>query len=286
MRVRTGVKSFARDLRARYAGALHSFGPADLVQELRRLGLCEGDTLLVHSSFDAFEAFTGRATDVVALLQQIVGANGILLMPTMPFSGTAVDWAREHPSVDLRRTPSRMGLVSEIFRRSPGVVRSVHPTHPAAAWGSGAAAFVSGHHNAATPCGVGSPYHRLLEREGKILFLGADLDSLTFFHTAEELLESRLPVSPFTTEQFHLTCIAPDGTTHETRTRLFEPSISRHRNLHRLEPELERHNALKRRKVGLLPIATLTASAVMEATAALAERGIYCYDNYPPTSVR
>jgi aminoglycoside 3-N-acetyltransferase len=280
-RVRTGVKSFGRELRARYAGAFHSFGPDELGAALRQLGIAEGDALLVHSSFDAFEAFTGRVTDVVTSLQKAVGESGILLMPTMPFAGTAVDWAREHPVVDLRRTPSRMGLISEIFRRSPGVVRSVHPTHPAAAWGREAAAFVSGHQNCATPCGIGSPYHRLLERDGKILFLGADLDSLTFFHTAEALLEARLPVSPFTTEEFRLECIAPDGTRHETRTRLFEPSISRHRNLFRLKPELERRRALQRGKVGLLAITTVSARAVVEATAALIERGIYCYDNYP-----
>ena len=128
-------------------------------------------------------------------------------MPTMPFSGTAVDWALVHPVVDLRRTPSRMGLVSEIFRRSPDVVRSVHPTHPVAAWGERAKLLVAGHSEAGTPCGAGSPYHRLLEFDGRIVMLGADVTSLTFFHTAEALLADGWPVSPFTQETFRLTTL-------------------------------------------------------------------------------
>lgn len=283
--MRASVKSFQRDLRSRYANAFHAFGPADLADALRSLGLAEGDVVLVHSSFDAFEAFSGKATDVVTVLQQLVGEErGIVLMPTMPFTGTAVEWAREHPRVDLRRTPSRMGLVSEIFRRSGGVVRSVHPTHPVAAWGTDAAQFVAGHHRAATPCGVESPYHRLLERDGKILFLGADIDSLTFFHTAEELLEARMPVSPFTAESFTLESVGQDGASYTTHTRLFDPRISRRRNLFRLVPEFTRRNSWQRARVGLLPITLVSARAVLEAVSDLVAQGVYCYDDYPPAT--
>jgi aminoglycoside 3-N-acetyltransferase len=280
------MKSFVRDLHSRYARAFHSFGPAELAASLRSLGLSDGDVVLVHSSFDAFEGFSGGVTDVVAVLQQLVGERGILLMPTIPFTGTAVEWVREHPRVDLRRTPSRMGLITELFRRSEGVVRSVHPTHPIAAWGRGAVDFVAGHQEAATPCGVGSPYHRLLECNGKILLLGADVGSVTFYHTVEELLEESMPASPFTVEQFRVECVATDGTEHVTTTRLFDPLISRRRNLLPLVPEFTRRNSWRRARVGLLPITMIPARAVLEAVSDLAARGKYCYDDYPPHPVR
>ena len=145
LQARTGLKAFAKRARARYIRTFHSFGPAELAQVLHRVGLREGDSTLVHSSFDAFEGFDGKPSDVIEVLKEAIGPRGLLMMPTIPFSGTAIDWARSHPLVDLRRTPSRMGLISEIFRRSPDVIRSVHPTHPVAAWGAQAAECVAGH---------------------------------------------------------------------------------------------------------------------------------------------
>ena len=122
----------------------------------------------------------------------------------MPFTGSAVEYARSHQIFDVLRTPSRMGLLTELFRRSPGVVRSVHPTHPVAVLGRPANDIVYEHYRSVTPCGVASPFGRLHERQGKILLLGTDISVLTFYHTVEELLEDSFPVSPFTKEVFHL----------------------------------------------------------------------------------
>jgi aminoglycoside 3-N-acetyltransferase len=91
-----------------------------------------------------------------------------LMMPSMPFSGTAIEWARSGTVFDVRRTPSRMGLLSELFRRSPGVVRSVHPTHPVACWGEDAASVAAGHPGSATPCGSGSPFESLWARGARL----------------------------------------------------------------------------------------------------------------------
>jgi Aminoglycoside 3-N-acetyltransferase len=150
---------------------------------LHRVGLRQGDSTLVQSSFDAFEGFDGKPSDVIEVLKDVVGPRGLLMMPTIPFSGTAIEWARSHPLVGVRRTPSRMGLISQIFRRSPNVMRSMHPTHPVTAWGAQAAECMAGHPLARTPCGAGSPYHGLLARDGDVLLLGVDVnaDKLTNF---------------------------------------------------------------------------------------------------------
>jgi aminoglycoside 3-N-acetyltransferase len=213
------------------------------------------------------------------MLQQLVGREGAIMMPTMPFSGTAVEWARANPSVDLRRAPSRMGLISEVFRRTPDVIRSIHPTHPVAAWGDRASELVAEHWQATTPCGIGSPYHKLLESEGMVLFLGADVSSLTLFHTAEDILADGWPESPFTREVYRLTTVADDGRAYVTNTRLFEPALSRRRNLYKLLPELEARGAWKQSRVGRLSIAIVDARAVIEAVTALAARGIFAYDD-------
>ena len=123
-----------------------------------------------------------------------------------------------------------MGLLTELFRRSPGVVRSIHPTHPVAIWGYDANVIATGHHLAQTPCGVGTPFEALLKRHGKIALLGTDISALTFYHMLEEAIERDLPLGPFTDEVFHLRSRTRDGLILDTNGRLFEPAVSRRRN--------------------------------------------------------
>jgi aminoglycoside 3-N-acetyltransferase len=275
---KAAVRKRLKTWRHRYAATFRAFTPDDLLRHLRQLGVQRGDTLLVHSSFDAFEGFTGKPTDIIAALQEAVGPDGALLMPTMPFSGTAVDYVTGAPVFDVARTPSRMGLVTELFRRSPGVVRSVHPTHSVAVWGTDAESVAAGHHEAKTPCGAGTPFARMLERRGRILMLGADIDSLTFYHMVEEAIEARLPASPFTEQVYHLASKRKDGTVVNTDTRLFEPAVSRRRNLHKLVPELKRRGAWREGRIGLVATILLDATEVYATVIDMADRGIYCYD--------
>jgi aminoglycoside N3'-acetyltransferase len=272
------VRNQLKIIRQRYARSFHSFTPETLRQHLQALGIQPGDLLLVHSSYDAFDGFNGKPTDVIGVLQELVGAQGVLMMPTMPFTGTAVEYARSNPVFDVARTPSRTGLLTELLRRSSGVVRSVHPTHPVAVWGNDAVAITAGHHEAATPCGAGSPFARLHEQAGKMLLLGADISSLTFYHWIEEALESRLPESPFTRQRFLLASRCMDGRLVMTDTRLFEPGVSRRRNLYKLLPELKRRGLLRQQRIGRLTMTLLTTKDVYTSASSLADQAIYCYD--------
>jgi len=272
------IKSLLKRLRVFYEHAFYSFSATEFEQALRDLSITSGDTILVHSSFDAFKGFQGKPTDIIATLQKAVSPTGIIIMPTMPFTGTAVDYARANPLFDAKRTPSRMGLITELFRRSSGVIRSLHPTHPVAVWGNQAEAIAAQHYLARTPCGQGSPFERLLEHQGKILLIGTGIGVLTFYHYIEELFEERLPINPFTKELFLLKVKDPEGNLHSCETRLFEPAVSRRRNLHKIVPELKRIEALHRRRIGKLDITVLRAQDVLNATRNLLDRGIHCYD--------
>ena len=200
------------------------------------------------------------------------------MMPTMTFSGTAVEYAKAKPVFDVARTPSRMGLVTELFRRSPDVVRSVHPTHPVAMWGHDATAVALGHHLARTPCGVGTPFEALLRRKGKIVLLGTDISVLTFYHLLEETMEAGLPLAPFTVEQFHMQSKTRDGQLLDTHCRLFDPVVSRRRNLYKLVPHLKKAGAWREARVGGVNITVLAAVDVDAAVRNMGEQGIYCYD--------
>ena len=245
---------------------------------LGHLGIRVGDCVLVHSSYDAFGGFTGKPSDVISVLQRAIGSSGSLMMPTMPFTGTAVDYARSKPVFHVRHTASRMGLLSEVFRRSRDVIRSVHPTHSVAVWGANADALVDRHHFCSTPCGNGSPYARLLERQGKILLMGTDVGVLTFYHTVEERLDGTLPVSPFTREVFTLLSRDYSDNVVVTHTRLFEPATSRRRNLYKLGAGLRERGMWRERRIGELRLIALNAEDVLVTAEAMADKGTYCYD--------
>ena len=95
----------------------------------------------------------------------------------------------EQPVFDLRRTPSNVGVIPETFRTMPGVLRSLHPTHSVCASGPLAGELAAGHELDVTPVGPHSPFRKLAEAGGSILFLGCGLRPNTSMHGVEELVK-------------------------------------------------------------------------------------------------
>jgi aminoglycoside N3'-acetyltransferase len=160
----------------------------EFIQLLGELGITPGATVMLHSSMDEVARRVPKldALTLVQVLQDILGQEGTLLMPTFPFLGSQLRYAETHDSFDPVRTPSRVGLATEVFRRMPGVVRSLHPTHPIAGWGRDAADLLATHHLGPT-FGPHSPLYKLRERAGLVVGLGTGLSSFTILHVAEEL---------------------------------------------------------------------------------------------------
>ena len=267
------VKRRLKQLMRAYHRMFFAFTPADLKSALRQLDVVPGDVLMVHSAFDRFLGFQGGPVDVVRALQEVVGVRGTLLMPTIPFQGTAVDYALGNPVFDARQTVSRMGLITEVFRRSPGVVRSSHPTHSVAVWGSRADAIIAGHEHAETPCGRGTPYGRLQEYDGKILLAGVPANTMTFCYFVAEELEPQLELPVLTRETYPMRWRGTDGRMQVTNVRLF--SLHLDHDLSLLVRELQRREAWRERRVGRVRLVLLRARDVYDAAVALADRGMF-----------
>jgi aminoglycoside N3'-acetyltransferase len=271
------VKRFIHHTRRKYITRFHSFTPADFRALLSTLGVKPGDVLCVHSSFNKFLGFTGNVGDAIRALQDSVGTEGGLLMPTQPFNITALEYIRTHPVTNLARSPSLMGIMTEILRRTPGAIRSINPTHPVALWGSKGLRLAGNDWEARTPCGQGTAYHRLLDFDGKILMLGTTLQPMTFFHCVEEIIEPLMPFSPFTAEQFTLQTKDAKSNLYTSHMRLYEPVLSGRRRMSLLIPELTARGFWKEARVGRLQIILLNAREVLEACTAMAKEGRFCY---------
>jgi hypothetical protein len=88
-----------------------------------------------------------------------------------------------------------------------------------------------------------------------------------------------MPASPFTKDDFVLQSRDETGAILVSKTRLFEPAVSRRRNLDKLRPVLRREGAWAERRVGDLSIVLLSARNVLAAVESLAGQGVYCYDD-------
>ena len=170
-----------------------------IVRDLSALGLEPGAGVLVHSSLSRMGWVSGGGVAVIRALQRVVRSYGTIVMPA--HSGGLSDPALwEHPPVpeawwptiretmpayDPDVTPTRsVGIVAELFRTFPDVLRSNHPHVSFSAWGARAVEVLSGH-QLDDSLGEQSPLARLYDIDGQVLLLGAGFESNTSFHLAE-----------------------------------------------------------------------------------------------------
>ena len=175
-----------------------SFDTEELIAELARRLPPDFEILMVHSAFDGLmPMYKGNAKDLVNGLIKLCGPERTLVMPSFVMGGRTYDAAayfRSRP-FDVRRTPSEMGLVAELFRRTPNVVRSLHPTCSLCALGPLAKEMTSGHHLSETGLSPDSPYGVMTRRRTAILGLGVEYyRCLTHAHTAGHQMGDAFPI--------------------------------------------------------------------------------------------
>ena len=205
---------------------------ADLAAGLARLGVAPGDILFVHSSLKSLGYVEGGALAVIGALQDAVGPQGGLLLPTYYLPGGTVRAAcAMHDYVfDPRRHGTHMGRLPEAFLASAGIHRSVHPTHSVSAWGRHAAHLTEGHHRAPSIFGMGSPWQRFIGcGEAKVLGLGISMGPVTFYHALEDAMGDAFPVPVWEETTALLACLDHHGQRWQVPVRPFDPAVAQRR---------------------------------------------------------
>jgi aminoglycoside 3-N-acetyltransferase len=272
------LRGFYLERKKRFVDTFLSYSPEELEKALAALGVKSGSTLLVHSSFNPYTGFHGSPEKLIDVFLKTVGSEGNLLMVSLPYSTSSISYLQRLNRFDVRNTPSRMGMVSELFRRRPGVLRSLHPTHPMLAYGPKAEWIVAGHEDCLYPCGPGTPFEKLAQLNGKILFFYVGFTYLTFFHYLEHLVHKKLPFPLYTDKPFDVPVIDWNGQEKTVKTHVFTPEVIKRRRFEILEQDFWRRGVIKKGRVGATQLLLVDANEAIIRTQEMTAGGVFFYE--------
>ncbi len=149
-------------------------------------GLTKDDVVLLHSDIRRLLLDLkkdGAKLDIKLIIDSFlncIGPGGTLIMPLFNF-GFAMG-----ETFNINTTPSKMGILTEFFRKNYKIIRTGHPMYSFGVIGKKHKAFLnldnySGYAN-------DSPFGLLKKLNGKIAILDLDdQNSMTFIHHVEEI---------------------------------------------------------------------------------------------------
>jgi len=200
----------------------------DLKKFFLSMGIHPGDALFVHSSLNAMGVVENGAQTVLEALMEILGPEGTLVMPSYPGTGKNAEYVASCKVFDVKNTPSRMGVITEKFRKRKGVFRSAHLTDAVCAFGKHAEWITEKHHLCLRPHEKDSPFERFIRLNGKVLLIGVHLDTLTLLHASEDAIPD-FPYPVYLPEPVNYEIINPGGETIKAKTMVHNPDQSEKR---------------------------------------------------------
>ncbi len=278
---RKALKAKLKSARAWYAATFRSYGPVELLHALRALGVQPGDTVMLHSAWSREHGFRGSVGELIDTFAEAVGPTGHLLMVTLPYRNAALDWLESGRRFDVRKTPSMMGMVSEVFRRREGVQRSVHPTHPIAVLGPDPQRFIATHPACVHPCGPGTPFEEVLKADGRVVFLNVPIDTFTFFHYLEHLVHETLPFPLYSETVYEAPVVDAEGRAGTVRTHAFAREAIRRRRPERLYDTLFAKGLVAEQRVGATRLLAVKVRDAVDVTRDLQRNGNLFYELGP-----
>ncbi|MCB1935722.1 MAG: AAC(3) family N-acetyltransferase [Nitrosomonas sp.] len=282
LKVRNGYyavrKALTPVMKLRYG----TFDTAALRQHLEETLDPDFEILMVHSSVNhMLPYYQGNPLELVRMLIDFCGPERTLVMPAFYFGdpkiGSLIDTLKVKPEFDLKKTPSQMGLATELFRRTKGVIQSRHPAYRVSALGPLAKALTQGHENASGPAGKGSPFEYMAAHNTLIIGIGKSFDVMTQTHHVEGIMGDAFPI-PRKPEPDDLVVTIIDDQ-EQVPVTMRGSGIQGHFNIAKL-PQLLDKEDLKLWKFHNVPFFAAKAHTVTRKLIAAAEQGKTLYDPF------
>lgn len=225
----------------------------DIVTALHRAGVDRGDLIMLHSGLSGFGHIEGGADTVIHAFMEAIGPRGTLLLPAFTrsfiyFNDCCIKNKAARPYDPECAKDIWVGTIPQIFLKYKGVLRSIHPTHSVIGKGPLAKPCLQEHEETDPPTCRRSPFGKLSDYHGKMVWFGAGLASTTFFHFLEDEMNM-----PYLAEAV-CRVKRPDGS---IRTILIPKHLPGHRDFYRNPGEKTKmyqwlfKNGLKIRKTKL-----------------------------------
>jgi len=192
---------------------------------LETLEVPKGQLLYVQTSADWLQRAGLTAAGTMADLLDWASPSGTVVMPSYPFHTTHVEYLRQRPTFDVRRTPAAIGLLPESFRRTRGAVRSPDPDFAVAAIGADAHDIVGTAPAEPDPFGADSSYHRMLARGCTLVGMGVSLNTTSFIHLIDSRSEAGYPAPVYEQQLFSTTVIDASGAAHPVLRKAIRPAF-------------------------------------------------------------
>lgn len=207
-----------RNLRGRPTEPLpRTLDMAGFRSRLRNAGVSTGASVMVHAALGRIRIRNSPEEDeiinpiavaenIIGALRTLIGSEGTILMPAFPKYPNESDYfdfektAEQIPCFDPLRTKSKSGVLSEVFRKQPGTLRSEFPLQTVCAQGSLASEFISRNieDGGGLAHGPNSPYGRLVGQRGNVISIGVPLvDYATIIHAPEDARFETWPCKDF-----------------------------------------------------------------------------------------
>lgn len=150
------------------------------------LGIKRGDNLMIHGNISAINQFNfntkfnikQKLDTFYKELKNRISTKGNILIPSFTYNFCKKKF------VNLDNNTSEVGMFSELSRKLRYGNRTSHPIFSFKVFGNGYKYFENSNHN--TCFGLESLFDRFNKINGKIIFLGCELDRMTFIHFVEE----------------------------------------------------------------------------------------------------
>lgn len=231
----------------------------ELVSNFKKLGVVKGDVLLVHSSYKSFGGVEGGPQTVINALKSILTEDGTLIVPTFNY-----DFC-QGKSYDVKTTPSKMGIITEIVRADPNSKRTLDPVFSFAILGKHRDYLTNLENDHSF--GANSVFEKLRELDAKIMIIGlAYNESVTFFHHIEET--QRCDYRYF--KEFRGKIIDYENTERDCKITLFVRDIERgvQNSVNTMGLIMEKENIVKKIIIGKSEIKLMKANDVYKRTVA------------------
>ncbi len=160
---------------------------AELIEELKKIGLQEGMAIEVHSSLRSMGYVEGGADTVIEAFMECVTKRGSIFMPSLCF-GPELELTKEDRDMGITvkikilsedAPKTAMGIIADTFRQREDVITGTGVIRTSG-WGL--------HADEAAKDGL----NYVIKNGGKALLLGVDIYKLTAMHYMEDIMPKEI----------------------------------------------------------------------------------------------